>query len=141
MSLEKDIWKGSPSHWTSVLYYIMCVPLIFVGGIGVVMGLWRYLTIRTWEISITSQRMIEEKGVLSKTTNELELFRVKDITLDQPIVLRLVGLSNIILHTSDKTTPIVIIPGVPDGKKLREEMRNIIDKRRDEKGVRERDFE
>ena len=141
MSLEKDVWKGSPSHWTSVLYYIMCVPLIFVGGIGVVMGIWRYLTIRTWEISITSQRMIEEKGVLSKTTNELELFRVKDITLDQPIVLRLVGLSNIILHTSDKTTPIVTIPGVPDGKRLREEMRNIIDKRRDEKGVRERDFE
>jgi len=141
MSLEKDIWKGSPSHWTSVLYYIMCIPLIFVGGIGVVMGIWRYLTIRTWEISITSQRMIEEKGVLSKTTNELELFRVKDITLDQPIILRLVGLSNIILHTSDKTTPIVTIPGVPDGKKLREEMRNIIDKRRDEKGVRERDFE
>lgn len=141
MSLEKDVWKGSPSHWTSFLYYIVCVPLIFCFGIGLLMGIWRYLTIRTWKISITTQRVINEKGVLSKTTDELELFRVKDITLDQPFFLRLVGLSNIILYTSDKTTPIVTIPGVPNGKKLREELRSVIDKRRDEKGVRERDFE
>ena len=140
MSTEKDIWSGSPSHWTSLFYYIVCIPLIpFL--LGLLMGLWRYLTIRTWKISITTQRVINEKGVLSKTTDELELFRVKDITLDQPFFLRLVGLSNIVLHTSDRTTPIVIIPGIKNGKKLREEMRNIIDKRRDEKGVRERDFE
>jgi hypothetical protein len=82
-----------------------------------------------------------EMGVLSKTTNELELFRVKDFRLDQPFILRLVGLSNIVLITSDRTNKYVVIKGVKDGKSLIEEIRTLVDKRRDEKGVVERDFE
>ena len=55
--------------------------------LGLFMGIWRFLTINTWTIQITSQRVMEEKGVLSRVTNELELFRVKDIKLDQPLFL------------------------------------------------------
>tara|TARA_B110000003_G_scaffold256242_1_gene273652 strand:+ start:299 stop:616 length:318 start_codon:yes stop_codon:yes gene_type:complete len=105
------------------------------------MGIWRFLTIRTWKITITNQRIIEEKGVLSKTTNELELFRVKDLKLDQPFFLRLVGLSNIILLTSDRTNKRYVIEGVDNGKDLREKLRVSVEKRRDEKKVREVDFE
>ena len=76
-----------------------------------------------------------------KTTEELELFRVKDIRLDQPFWLRLVGLSNIILVTSDKTSSKYIIPAIKNGTKIREEIRAAVDQRRDEKGVRETDFE
>lgn len=141
MKDENTIWEGSPSHWTSFTYYLLCLILTPVFGLGVLMGLWRYLTIRTWKITITSQRMIEEKGVLSKTTNELELFRVKDIRLDQPFFLRLVGLSNLILFTSDRTSKVIKIEGVENGKELREQIRISVDKRRDEKGVVERDFE
>ena len=79
--------------------------------------------------------------MLSKTTNELELFRVKDIKLEQPFFLRLVGLSNIVLITSDKTNKIVSINGVKNGEDLKENPRSFIDKRRTEKGVRETDFE
>ena len=141
MNVEKDVWSGSPSNWISFPYYIMCLLLSPLFGLGLLMGIWRYLTIRTWKISITTQRLIEEKGVLSKTTNELELFRVKDMKFVQPFFLRLVGLSNIILYTSDRTTPIVVVPGIRNGKKIKEDMRIIVDKRRDEKGVTERDFE
>ena len=85
--------------------------------------------------------MIEEVGVLSKTTHELELFRVKDISLYQPFILRLVGLSHIHLLTSDKTSPSVIIPGISGGKELKEKLRTIVDKERTRKNVVERDFE
>ena len=137
---EKNIWSGSPSHYESFFYYLLCL-ILCICVIGIFMGLWRYLTIRTWKISISTQRIIEEKGVLSRTTDELELFRVKDIKLDQPLWIRIFGLSNIILHTSDKTTPIVAIPGLKNGKELREQLRTLVDTRRDQKGVRETDFE
>jgi len=110
-------------------------------GLGVLISLWKYLTVKTWNFKITNQRITDEKGVLSKVTNELELFRVKDITLVQPFWLRLVGLSNIVLVTSDKSNPLFVIPGVKNGKELREELRTVVDKRRTEKGVVERDYD
>ena len=51
------------------------------------------------------ERIIEEKGVFV----ELELFRVKDITLHQSFWYRLLGISNIHLRTSDKTSPLVTL--------------------------------
>ena len=138
---EKEIWSGAPSQWTSFGFYLICIPLVFVFGLGLVMALWRYLTIRTWTIRVTNQRIIDEQGVLSKTTEELELFRVKDITLQQPFWLRLVGLSSIQLKTSDRSDPLYILPGIRNGKGLREELRTVVDKRRTEKGVVERDFD
>ena len=89
------------------------------------MAIWKYLVIKTWDIRITDQRIIEEKGVLSKTTDELELYRVKDIRLEQPFLLRLVKLSNIVLVTSDRTHPIIIIPAIENGKQLREDLRAV----------------
>jgi len=138
---EKDIWSGAPSQWISFGFYLICIPLVFVFGLGLLMALWRYLTIRTWSIRVTNQRIIDEQGVLSKTTEELELFRVKDITLHQPFWLRLVGLSNIHLQTSDRSNPLYILPGIKNGKELREELRTIVETRRTDKGVVERDFD
>ena len=137
---EKKIWKGSPSQWTNFGTYVFCI-LFSLLVIPILIALWRFLVVKNWKIEITDQRLIEEKGVLSKTTDELELFRVKDIRLDQPFFLRLVGLSNVILETSDRSHSIVKIPAIKDGKNLREQLRTAVDLRRDKKRVRETDFE
>jgi len=138
MSTEKEIWSGTPSHYGSFFYYIFC-GVLCLAIVGIFMGLWRYLTIRTWKIVVTNQRITEEKGVLSRSTDELELFRVKDIKLDEPLWIRIFGLSNIVLHTSDRTSPTVIIPAIKGGKELREKLRDLVDQRREQKGVRETD--
>jgi len=137
---EKEIWKGSPSQWTNFGTYVFCILFSWL-VIPIFVALWRFFLVKTWKIEITDQRLIEEKGVLSKKTDELELYRVKDIRLEQPFFLRLVGLSNIILATSDRTHSIVKIPAIKDGKNLREKLRVAIDARRDKKKVRETDFE
>ena len=137
---ERKIWKGSPSQWTNFGTYVFCILFSWL-VIPILIALWRFLVVKNWKIEITDQRLIEEKGVLSKTTDELELFRVKDIRLDQPFFLRLVGLSNVILETSDRSHSIVKIPAIKDGKNLREQLRTAVDLRRDKKRVRETDFE
>tara|TARA_B100000787_G_scaffold121617_1_gene91453 strand:+ start:121 stop:543 length:423 start_codon:yes stop_codon:yes gene_type:complete len=138
---EKDIWSGSPSQWINFFSYLFWLLPAGWLGLGILFSLWKYLTVKTWKFRITNERIIDEKGVLSKVTNELELFRVKDITLQQPFWLRLVGLSNIQMITSDRSNPVFVIPGVKNGKQLREELRSVVDKRRTQKGVVERDFD
>jgi uncharacterized membrane protein YdbT with pleckstrin-like domain len=137
---EKQIWKGSPSQWINFGVYTLCILFIWLIA-PILVVLWKFLVVKTWNIEITDQRLIEEKGILSKTIEEIELYRVKDIRYEQPFFLRLLGLSNIIMLTSDKTHPIVKIPAIKDGKNLREQLRLAVDIRRDKKRVRETDFE
>ena len=69
----------------------------------------------------------------------MQIYRVKDITLEQPIWLRLVGLSNISLISSDKSDPFITIPAIRNGDALREDISNAVEKMRRKKGVREFD--
>ncbi len=161
--MEKEIWKGAPSQWTNFNFYALCVLMTLIFGLGLlrapaqwanfnfyalitlffglglVLALWKYFDTKLNVFTITDQRIIENKGILSKMTDEMELFRVKDIKHEQPFLLRLVGLSNIVLDTTDKSNPLLVINGVPNGQELKEKLREAIDIRRDVKGVRELD--
>jgi len=137
---EKLIWKGNPSQWINFGTYLLCILFCWL-IIPIFIALWRFLVVKAWKIEITDQRIINEKGVFSKTTDELELFRVKDIRLEEPFLFRLVGLSSLILATSDKTHPVFKIPALKDGKNIKEKLRIAVDIRRDLKGVKETDFE
>ena len=57
------------------------------------------------------------------------------------LIMRLVGLGNIVLETSDKTTPQLTIPAIAGAPVLLEKLRAEVEKRRDRKRVREVDFE
>lgn len=73
-----------------------------------------YLELRTacHRYTLTDQRLRERRGILSVTTEELELYRVKDITVHQPLLQRLVGRGSVVLTTSDRTTPVVVLNAI-----------------------------
>jgi hypothetical protein len=138
---EKTIFNGSPSQLSHLGYYILCAILTPVFGLGVLMFLIRFLNTKFTNIEITNERIIEKTGILSKKTDETELYRVKDIRLEEPFFLRMFGLSNILLVTTDKSSPLISLNGVQNGPELRKELRNMVEARRDKKGVRERDID
>jgi uncharacterized membrane protein YdbT with pleckstrin-like domain len=80
-------------------------------------------------------------GVFSKTTSELELYRVKDTQFEQPFFLRLFGLGNVLLISTDATTPIVKIEAIANAHELRENIRRFVEERRDAKRVRNVEME
>ena len=137
---ERIISEGNPSQKLHTLFYIVCA-LSFWLIIPIFLAIWKYMTVSNWNITITNQRIIEKKGVLSKTTHEIELYRIKDIILEEPFFLRIAGLSNIFLLTSTNKSGGIRIPGWENGEKLRETLRNEIEIQRDIKGVRVRDLE
>jgi len=102
--------------------------------------LWKWLVIKNTKYELTNERLITRYGVLNKTMDELELYRVKDYKLDRPFFLRMFSLGNIILSTSDKSHPVVIIRAIPNAEELREKIRLCVEDRRDKKHVREVDF-
>jgi uncharacterized membrane protein YdbT with pleckstrin-like domain len=150
---ERIIWEGNPGQIKMVpayLFFSFCalcflistyvVPILFLLFLGSLLGI--YLSnkaIKNYKIRITTHRITVEEGVFSKTTEEIELFRVKDIQLEEPFFYRSYNLSDITIISSDRTNRICVIPAIKDGKRIREELRNAVDERREAKGVREFD--
>ncbi len=132
---EKVLWQGSPSQWTNFWAFAACVLVIPIPW-----AIWRWLATRSFTYEVTSERIRIRQGVFGRRTDSLELYRVKDASFVQPFVMRLVGIGNVELETSDPSTPNVVIRGVPDGDALRERILGAVDAVRDRKGVREVDF-
>jgi hypothetical protein len=78
---------------------------------------------------------------LNRKLDELELFRVKDYSMNQPLFLRLVKLGNLTLVTSDASSPTVAIRAIPDVETVREKLRSAVQSERDRKRVRELDVD
>ena len=153
---EETLWKGSTSQlvhvWTYLLWLavaagiivagvILLNPLIYAALAVPVIGiLVRYFVTRSTVYELTSQRLRKTSGIFNKKLDELELYRVKDSTLEQPLLLRMFGLGNINVVSSDATMPLVLINAVPGAYDMREKLRVAVEAERDRKRVREVDY-
>jgi uncharacterized membrane protein YdbT with pleckstrin-like domain len=137
---ETTIWKGTPSQIINLKIYILCA-LFFWLVIPIFIAIVKWLKVRCNEYEITTERIRISEGIFSKKTEEVELYRIKDATVIEPFWLRLFSLGNIVLTTSDKSHPRLVIPAVPDVKALRERLRTHVEQMRVRKGVREVDFD
>ena len=113
--------------WVPALAWMVAVALAIS---------WKYLDVRCQRHELTTQRLKTESGVFSKTTHELELYRVKDIMLQQPFLLRLFGLGNVVLMTSDVSTPELTLRAIPDAPTFRDKLRQCVEERREQKRTR-----
>ena len=79
-------------------------------------ALVKVLLIKAVSYEITSERIKITSGIFSKKTNAMELYRVKDYTLKEPFFYRLFHLGNIIILTSDHSTPQIILRAIPGAR-------------------------
>jgi uncharacterized membrane protein YdbT with pleckstrin-like domain len=135
---ETPIWEGSPSQVTNLGTYVLCALLFFL-VVPIFYALWRWFETRCHRYAVSDQRIRITQGVLSKRTDSIELYRVKDVILLQPFWLRLFGLGHVELRTSDMTSPLLTLEAVPDAASLREKILIAAEARRDLKRVRELD--
>ena len=160
MEEERPIWAGTPSQVTNLATYVGCglvslfllaflfstsLPTYAVGTVTVLLfvplfiAFHRWLQTRFTNYEITTERLRLTTGILSRRTEELELYRVKDSSFHQSLALRVFGLGDILLRTSDPSTPVTLIHAVSNGPALRDEIRACVEKLRERKGVRELD--
>ncbi len=103
--------------------------------------IWNFLKIKCTKYELTNERLIIVSGVINRKTAEIELYRVKDTTMEEPFYYRIFGLGNIKLITSDKSLPEYYLDAMPNAKEFREKMRELVEDLRVKKNVRELDFE
>jgi uncharacterized membrane protein YdbT with pleckstrin-like domain len=67
---------------------------------------------------------------------DLELYRVRDTRVEQNFFERLFGLGEVVIFTTDASSPQVSLAYIKDAVALRELLRRLVEARRDAKGVR-----
>lgn len=138
MSAEKTLWQGTPSQVTNLGSFIF-LGLFFWLGFPLLIMIWKWLVVKNTRYELTTERLITHYGVLNKSTDELELYRVRDYQLDRPLFLRLFSLGNVVLDTSDTSHPVVTLKAIADSESLREAIRTNVETCRAKKNVREVD--
>jgi uncharacterized membrane protein YdbT with pleckstrin-like domain len=91
---------------------------------------------------VTEDRLILHKGILQKSIDEIELYRVKDVRIDFSIINQLADIGTITIASSDETTrdaPLVI-RDVAKARLRRERLRELVNTARRNRGVREIDM-
>jgi uncharacterized membrane protein YdbT with pleckstrin-like domain len=157
MNEEVVLFRGSPSllikagtFFVGLLLIIGFIagavlahqPLIAIGAVVVALYLASVAAlIRTQVFEVTSERVRWRRGIMTKRTDELELYRVMDATLVEPFLLRLGGAGNIEIRSADASTPSLTLPAVKGAAELREKLRVSIENCRAKKGVRVTEFD
>jgi uncharacterized membrane protein YdbT with pleckstrin-like domain len=164
MTTEEILWKGTPSQ---VLNLPALILGLLVGGILTAAALlttfvagplvipviavawvvclfpWLCKTIATRfdNYELTNERLKHSSGVFSRSVEVLELYRVKDMKQELPFHFRIFGLGRILLQTSDRSTPEVVLNAIHRSTEVADLIRRNVEAQRDKKRVREVDFE
>lgn len=128
---EKVEWTGTPSQMQNLGWFLSALLLI-----PLPYAIWRWLVVRNTVFTLTNQRLTMRRGVFNRVTDDLELYRVRDTRLEQSFWQRMFGVGEVILYTTDASTPEVHITWLKDAALLREAVRKLSEARRDEKRVR-----
>ncbi|MEQ1724638.1 MAG: PH domain-containing protein [Sphingopyxis sp.] len=135
-SFRSSTWgwlRGTLLGWGTLLLCLVGVGFIIIAIVWV-----RNLMIR-YELS--EDRLILRKGILVKSVDEIELYRVKDVRLDFTLINQMAGIGTISIDSSDETTRggALVMRYVDDAAARREALRSLVDAARQKRMVREID--
>ena len=127
--VETMIFTGHPAVIYSASQWL---AVVFTLGLA-----WVYYWLKAigTRYEITSQRVRIERGILSKTKDSIEVFRIDHFDLHKPLGMRLVGHCLLDLRSSDTSSVNVILYGIPGLEALADTLRECSLRERKRRGV------
>ncbi len=140
---EKEVWRGGYSSkamiggWfvsamTTILFLVLGISwgrgsvLVWLILLLAMLLPWLYhlavLCYRRMSVHyvLTTQRLIHELGVLRRVTTRLEVLSMDDITFEQSLLERLVGVGTICISSADRMYPHFALHGIENVRKVTE---------------------
>ena len=143
MERPVDQFRSSTARWLIGSFAGIGTLLLCAVGIGLVLVAIRWLRNAATSYEVTDQRLILRRGILLKTIDEVELYRIKDVRLDYSLLNQMADIGTITLTTSDRTTAVapLVLRDVPMARDRREGLRGLVERARVRRGVRELDVD
>ena len=116
-------------------------PLL-ASGLGLAILGVRWVQNLAASYDVTEQRLVIRRGIIMKSIDEIELYRIKDVRIDFSIINQMADIGTICISSSDETTRQgdLVLRDVARARTRREALRRLVDTARQRRGVRELDM-
>jgi uncharacterized membrane protein YdbT with pleckstrin-like domain len=107
----------------SPIILVACV-VAFVALLPMLVGLVRAIIhVKSLKYTLTNQRLLVEKGLLSRALQEVDLRYVDETQFSQDFVERMLGIGSVRIASSDAMNPRLVLVGLRDPRGVRETLR------------------
>ena len=86
---------------------------------------------------LTTQRLRVVRGILSRSTDEVELTRVRDVAVEQSLAQRALRIGTLTVVGTDATSPTVVLHDVNEPEQVKELIRQAVQEQRRRYRVRQ----
>lgn len=125
MQPEKIIYEGTPSQFLNFWIFVSCILVI-----PIPFAFWKWLQVRHTRLKLTDQRIILTTGVFNKSTSEIELYRVRDIGVEEPFFLRINGIGHVMIYSTDEVSAQVRLAAYRNPHWLKDQIRHFAEENR-----------
>jgi uncharacterized membrane protein YdbT with pleckstrin-like domain len=154
-NLETNVWTGTPSQWIGVGAYFWSLLLAIAFAVAAVLlhrlfwiglllplfiAVTKYFRIKATRYDLTSQRLKITTGILDRKEVEIELFRLRDLSLDQGFLQRMVNVGTVQALSSDKDAPAIRLQWVNRPDEVKDRLRTFIMQARQATSTRDIDL-
>ena len=88
----------------NIHFFNLEYPTAIAGCLYIIFSLYKYAQLQCTLFEITEEQIKSKTGVFSKRTDFLEMYRIKDYIINEPLLFRLFGLMNFTILSVDKNT-------------------------------------
>jgi uncharacterized membrane protein YdbT with pleckstrin-like domain len=86
---------------------------------------------------LTTERLRVVRGILNRSTEEVELMRIRDVAYEQSLAQRALGIGTVTLVGTDMTSPEVVLHDIEDPEQVKEMIRQAVRDQRRRNRVRQ----
>lgn len=94
------------------------------------------LPISFTKYSLDETRLFIFTGFLNQREEEIQLYRIRDVSLSRKLGQRMFGVGSVIIHSSDRTTPILELKNIKNSREVKEMISEGVEKARSAKRMR-----
>lgn len=109
--------------------------LLAVLGGTFLLIVWSLLVVQCTSWKLTADQLCFKRGVIARRTDYLELYRVTDYVMKETPVERLLGLCSFYIVSTDSSSPVTRIYGIPHVSGLQAEFRRRVERQRRTKRI------
>lgn len=100
-------------HWSAwITFWLFLILAPFTLGISLIFALFSFITLKTTERGVTSRRVIQKRGFISRKTDEMKLSAVETVEIEQGILGRILGSGSI--KVTGRGISNVVLKGLDD---------------------------
>ena len=117
--MSEILYDANPSMIRMYPFGVFLSILLIPVGVGILALLWMYVKTKVDKLTIKSDELVWEHGLLSKDYTEISMNSVRTAKVSQSILQRMLNAGDLYIYTAGDN-PEVVIKGLPEPSRIRE---------------------